>query len=1150
MTGLGGWLLAITMELAWVSRNDGSATAFYDSNALGSTVGLTDGAGAVVNRYSYLPFGGELSEEVEAIQNPFEFVGQWGVMEEANGLDYMRARFYDSDTGKFTSPDPLGIKGRDTNLYRYAFNNSISLIDPEGTLAFLLVNPFTAKLAAIVLANAQLAVAGGILGGAVGGILGVGEYYVNASPEERSFGNTLDYAEAKYAFPFAREGARSGAIFYSKTGELIASLYDIFRDLQDGRLDQLPGLNPDSSSSLIDEIIEGAIEEFIKNQFPDLGEELQEEIRRFFQFDQKELNQAQTNIQDSDDGSPVPEKPDNDARSKGEPHLTTFDGVGYSFQGAGEFTLVQSIDDNDLNVQVRYVEIDSRATVANAVATLVNGQRVVIDSEGIEFVDGRPVVNRTGTGTGTAKVTVDGTVVEIPLGESIDVGNSKIFRSSGEKYVIVYAGDDGIVGDGDDQLIVDYMRPGTINIVDVALGDERIGQVQGLLGNLNGDAADDVALPNGTPLPRPLPFNQLYGAYSDGWRIQDAADSLFAYEEGQSPDTFYNPDFPQSRVRFEDLEPALQAVGREAALAAGYTPGTFEFISAAFDFAITGDPAFLEGQGTGPVAEEVALVADNTNSPTVANIEGRVWNDLNSDGLQDPGEEGLGDWTIFIDSNNNGQLDIGETSTQTDAQGNYQFTDLIPGIYTVAQVLQEDWQTRLLDDTPRLSFTSEEADGRGAALWNTGENAPEPARTGHPLPVSSFSSNAYYYLASRDYIDPTSPGAIAIDDNTVVGFDDFSDVLAQFGYTPSDFNVKFGLASLGDDIEGEDWFLSDDSEIRYYRGGEVIFQLASQDLVSAPLDTLTSRSDSNSPNTLADDFISGWIRDFSPTAIPGLAPNLQAIADTFISSLHQGSLDIIFGEFEPIAQTDFSQNGRIGAFVETIGWIQPASNFSVQNGVYTTVVEAGRTSSELNFANTRFQSTPTIITGTPGDDDLVGTDENDTISGKAGNDLIRGEEGDDLLLGGDGEDTIFGQLGNDILEGGAERDKLNGGGGQDMLRGQAGNDQLTGGSGDDSLVGGSGADVYIYRAGDGQDRIQDNGNTDGDTLFFNASIDFNDVTFSRRDNLPDDLVIRIGSSGDSLLIKEQFAADEVDRIEIFNFNDVVILSHTELANLI
>jgi RHS repeat-associated protein len=135
--GSGALVAKYSHGLGLVSRTDAEGTKFYDFNSIGSTVGLTGEGGKYINRYRYLPFGNSLSED-EAVPNPFEFVGQFGIMEENNGLDYMRGRFYDSETGRFTSPDPIGLNGGDINLYRYANNSPLIQLDPGGNWAFLI----------------------------------------------------------------------------------------------------------------------------------------------------------------------------------------------------------------------------------------------------------------------------------------------------------------------------------------------------------------------------------------------------------------------------------------------------------------------------------------------------------------------------------------------------------------------------------------------------------------------------------------------------------------------------------------------------------------------------------------------------------------------------------------------------------------------------------------------------------------------------------------------------------------------------------------------------------------------------------------------------------------------------------------------------
>jgi len=103
---------------------------FYHFDGLGSTIAVTDSSGNVVNKYVYDEHGKVLNQE-EAISNPFKYVGQYGVMDEGNGLLYMRARFYDPEIGRFISKDPIGFAGG-LNLYAYTGNNPVNRVDPLG----------------------------------------------------------------------------------------------------------------------------------------------------------------------------------------------------------------------------------------------------------------------------------------------------------------------------------------------------------------------------------------------------------------------------------------------------------------------------------------------------------------------------------------------------------------------------------------------------------------------------------------------------------------------------------------------------------------------------------------------------------------------------------------------------------------------------------------------------------------------------------------------------------------------------------------------------------------------------------------------------------------------------------------------------------
>lgn len=81
--------------------------------------------------------------------------------------------------------------------------------------------------------------------------------------------------------------------------------------------------------------------------------------------------------------------------------------------------------------------------------------------------------------------------------------------------------------------------------------------------------------------------------------------------------------------------------------------------------------------------------------------------------------------------------------------------------------------------------------------------------------------------------------------------------------------------------------------------------------------------------------------------------------------------------------------------------------------------------------------------------DITGTIGNDTLIGSVLRDDITGRDGNDLLLGEGGNDDLNGGAGNDTLDGGAGNDDMNGGAGSDLFIASAGNDSIWGfGAGD------------------------------------------------------------------------------------------------------
>ena len=101
------------------------------SDHLGTPQQIVDSAGTVVWKTAYLPFG-KAQVLTETITSNIRFPGQYYDAE--TGLHYNWNRYYDPDTGRYLTPDPIGLTGG-LNLYAYVAGNPVNLVDLWGLSA-------------------------------------------------------------------------------------------------------------------------------------------------------------------------------------------------------------------------------------------------------------------------------------------------------------------------------------------------------------------------------------------------------------------------------------------------------------------------------------------------------------------------------------------------------------------------------------------------------------------------------------------------------------------------------------------------------------------------------------------------------------------------------------------------------------------------------------------------------------------------------------------------------------------------------------------------------------------------------------------------------------------------------------------------------
>ncbi|WP_379555473.1 RHS repeat-associated core domain-containing protein, partial [Pseudomonas sp. MD332_8] len=100
----------------------------YQLDHLGTPQELTTPEGDIVWSAHYRAYGEIARLDVGKIDNPLRFQGQY--FDEESGLHYNRHRYYNPDTGRYLTPDPVKLAGG-INGYRYV-PNPTGWVDPLG----------------------------------------------------------------------------------------------------------------------------------------------------------------------------------------------------------------------------------------------------------------------------------------------------------------------------------------------------------------------------------------------------------------------------------------------------------------------------------------------------------------------------------------------------------------------------------------------------------------------------------------------------------------------------------------------------------------------------------------------------------------------------------------------------------------------------------------------------------------------------------------------------------------------------------------------------------------------------------------------------------------------------------------------------------
>ena len=227
------------------------------------------------------------------------------------------------------------------------------------------------------------------------------------------------------------------------------------------------------------------------------------------------------------------------ANTQGDPHFTTIDGLEYTFNGVGEFTMASSpihnftfqarmerYRDTSASVYTAFVIQTHNSSNIQLQRNILNQTLILIGDDSFQLTEGI-ILKRIARGV-TLTITTDLSQVNVQ------------FRNGVGLRV--------------------YIFPESMSFL-LQLNESLRGSMEGLLGNFNGDTRDDLMLPNGSSIVSNSTLSQIHYQFGLEWMINENT-SLFTYQTPFDYNTYSNPSFLPSFIspNLSEVSPEIKSL--------------------------------------------------------------------------------------------------------------------------------------------------------------------------------------------------------------------------------------------------------------------------------------------------------------------------------------------------------------------------------------------------------------------------------------------------------------------------------------------------------------------------------------------------------------------------------------------------------------